>query len=127
MREISRADSKLPSEHIIKYLTQDGWPGGTIKSVLSAIENDLADMALTTGFKTPLYLYATIGEIFSTDLPDTIMSLGNYDTTDAACIDRLAYARNMISVNEESAWLMIDAFRAARGLGIVRSPLAPPS
>jgi hypothetical protein len=125
MWEISRADSKLPSEDIIKYLTQDGWPGSTMKSVLSAIENDLTDMGLTTGFKTALYLYATVGEIFGAELPDTIMSLRNYDTTDAACIDRLAYAQNMISVNEEAAWLMIDAFRAARGLGIVRSPLAP--
>jgi hypothetical protein len=120
--EISRADSKLPSEDIIKHLSQDGWPGSTMKSVLSAIENDLTDMGLTTGFKTALYLYATVGEIFSAELPDTIMSLQNYDRAHAACIDRLAYARNMISVNEVAAWLMIDAFRVARGLGVVRSP-----
>ena len=42
-------------------------------------------------------------------------------------IDRIAYARNMISVNEEAAWQLIEIFRAARGLRLAKSPKFPQS
>ena len=95
--------------------------------MLAAIENDLTDVQFDSGFKATLYLYVTVGELLGPALSRTIMSLRSYDAADAGCIDRLAYARNMISVNEEAAWQIIDTFRAAHGLRVVKSHRFPES
>jgi hypothetical protein len=112
---------------MLKYLIRDNWPGKTSEAILAAIERDLIDMQLAGGFKATLYLYATAGELFGTALPQAIITLRNYNATDAGCVDRLAYARNMISVNEETAWQMIDMFRIAHGFRVLKSQRLPES
>jgi hypothetical protein len=123
--EMGGPNSKPAVESVLKYMIRDDWPGDTADSLLLAIEDGLAIMQSAGGFKTTLYLYATVGEVFGAVLPETIKSLRSYDAADAGCIDRIAYARNMISVNEEAAWQLIEIFRAARGLRLVKSPRVP--
>jgi hypothetical protein len=123
--EMGGPNSKPGVESVLKYMIRDDWPGDTADSLLLAIEDGLAAMQSAGGFKTTLYLYATVGEVFGAVLPETIKSLRSYDAADAGCIDRIAYARNMISVNEEAAWQLIEIFRAARGLRLVKSPRVP--
>ena len=120
--EMSGSDSESSRNDFIEYLVQDDWPGKSVPSVLTAIEGGLTDAPTRLKFWSALYLYATVAEIFGPDLSNTISSLRLYRPDEARCIDRLADARSMISVNGEVGWQSISRFRDARGLRIVKRP-----
>jgi KAP family P-loop domain len=112
---------------ILGLLIRDDWPGLSSEPILAGIQVDLADLQFGSGFKAAIYFYATVGEIFGpTELPKTAQALLDRDTVivgsyskSSGHIDGLAYARNLISINEEAAWQLIDAFREANGLRLV--------
>jgi hypothetical protein len=114
--EIDTSDIDRPATSSIEYLIQSDWPGTTAESISKTIESEMNSVPLTGSFWAALYLYATTAEIFGPGLYKTINSLRQYNSKEASCVDRLAYARNMISVNDEAAWQLISLFRAARDL-----------
>jgi TRAP-type C4-dicarboxylate transport system permease small subunit len=101
------------------------WPGRTSEEILAAIENGFPDGELALHFRAGLYFYCTVAEVFSTRLPDTIGLLRRFRLADGAHIDRLAEARNAISVNPVAAWDMVSQFRAARGFRGLNEPATP--
>jgi hypothetical protein len=69
-------------------------------------------------FRTALYFYDTVAEVFGVRLSETVKLLRARDIAAATRIDRLASAWSIMSVNPPLAREMIDHYRAARGLSI---------
>jgi hypothetical protein len=123
--EMSGSDRGTPARSLLASLLRDDWPGTSVRSMLEAVQADLVGAPIPLRFATALYLYATIAEIFGSKLPATMSSLRRYRPDEASCIDRLAHARNMISVNGDVAWELISHFRTARGLLTLDRPEPP--
>jgi hypothetical protein len=119
--ETDEYDGKYSTNFIV-HLVQRDWPGVSVEALLATIEADVAAARFPVRFGAALYLYATVAEIFGDGLKYTVRTLRNYRSDEATCIDRLANARNMISVNAELAWQLITAFRGARGLCTLNEP-----
>ena len=78
--------------------------------MLVAIEKGFPDGAFSLNFRTGLYFYATVAEVFSSKLPVAQISLLRHcEPADDAHIDQLAEARNAISVNPAVAWEMVTS------------------
>jgi hypothetical protein len=69
-----------------------------------------------------LYFYATLAEIFSSRPPSSHTFLSGYRLADTEWIDRLARARNMISINSDIAWEMISHFRTTADMSVINKP-----
>jgi len=102
-----------------------GWPGHTSDAILAAIENGFPDGAFSLNFRTGLYFYATVTEVFSSKFTETVSLLRHRQPADDAHIDQLAEARNAISVNPAVAWEMVNQFRVARGFRTLKEPTGP--
>lgn len=120
--EMNTDDRSGRPHRLLRSLLKDDWPGKSARSMLAAVESDLNDTLVPLRFAAALYLYATIAEVFGSKLPATISSLRSKGPGDAGCIDRLAQARNMISVNGDVGWELISRFRAARRLRTLDRP-----
>jgi hypothetical protein len=102
-----------------------GWPGHTSDAILAAIEKGFPDGEFSLNFRTGLYFYATVAEVFSSKFPETVSLLRHRQPADDAHIDQLAEARNAISVNPAVAWELVNQFRVARGFHTLKEPTGP--
>lgn len=91
-------------------------------SLHRVIETEITDTNQGLSFCAALYFYGTVAEVFGSKLSETSSSLRSYRADDEASIDRLAQARNMISVNSGVAWELIKRFRNANGLRTLDLP-----
>jgi hypothetical protein len=119
---MSSDDSQDPPSSYVEFLVEDDWPGRSELAVIGTIQTGFVDKRFSLSFWATLYFYVTVTNIFGPNLADTIKSLQHYNSEDAACIDRLTEARNMISVSGEVAWQLISLFRGARGLPTLKQP-----
>jgi hypothetical protein len=92
--------------------------GGPARPASTAANVPGDDFAFQVGHN----FYATVAEIFGPNLTETIKLLRAQQADEDSWIDRLAQARNAISVNPDQAREMIVSCRIARGLPALGMP-----
>jgi hypothetical protein len=120
--EMGESDHHVPSAGVTEYLLKDDRAENLTQALLTIIETRITDTNHGLSFCTALYFYGTVAEIFGGKLANTSNSLRGYSTDDETSIDRLAQARNMISVNSHVAWELISRFRNANDLRTLELP-----
>ncbi len=120
MVEMSSADRSGLEGQLLEGLLRDDWPGTSAHSMIESLSN-VASARLPMSLGAALYFSATIAEIFGADRSQIPTSPRNHPRG-ADSIDRLAQARNMISINSDLAWESISGVRAAYNLTIIDRP-----
>jgi hypothetical protein len=94
---------------------------GSAQSILTLLDG-AAKASFPISVNAALYFYATVAEIFGSQTPNSQIFLDGYRLATTEWIDRLARARNMISINGELAWEMIGYFRTTVDMSLISKP-----
>ena len=123
--EMANAAKNHSAVSFPESLLQNDWLGSSAQSILTLLDG-ATRASFPMSVNAALYFYATVAEIFSSKTLNSHTFRSGYRLANTEWIDRLAHARNMISINGDIAWELISHFRVTCSIPVISRP-APQS